>query len=348
VSRARQIGVSGAVLCAVAALFAAPELYVPGLALLLAATVAPAWVILAARGAEVKLNVNAATLSEGEPLQLTVRVSRGWLPFPGCAFTPWPGWELSARPIGRDDQSTVAAIASHRGLQRIGPATVRISDPFGICTREVSSPALELLVLPRVYPVRLPARRRLAGQTRSLREAALEFDSLRPYVAGTPASRIHWPTVARTGALIERRLAPEADPRILVVLDAYRPQSEEALDEALRATASLCLHFAELGGCLLMLPDDQRPSVLGPDLIGWPSLHARLALIGPGAQPRREVYLNRGRTVVYVTASAAGGRGLTGRGWRVSPCPVPGRAVAFAVAGCSGQSYSEGVQAGAA
>jgi uncharacterized protein (DUF58 family) len=348
VSRARQIGVSGAVLCAVAALFAAPELYVPGLALLFAAAVAPAWVILAARGAEVKLSLNAAMLSEGEPLQLTVSVSRGWLPFPGSAFTPWPGWELPARPLGRRDQSTVAAIASHRGLQHIGPATVRISDPFGICTREVSSPAVELLVLPRVHPVTLPARWRLAGQTRSLREAALEFDSLRPYVAGAPASRIHWPTVARTGTLIERRLAAEADPRILVVLDAYRPHSEEALNETLRAAASLCLHFAELGGCLLMLPDDHRPTVLGPDLIGWPTLHARLALIGPSAQPRRGAYLGGGRTIVYVTASPAGGRGLAGRGWRVSPCPVPGRPVAFAIAGCSGQSYSEAVQAGAA
>jgi len=348
VSRARQIGAYGAALCVLAALLAAPELYVPGLALLLAAAVAPAWVILAARAAEVKLSVTAATLSEGEPLQLTVSVSRGWLPFPGSAFTPWPGWELPARPVHRHDERTVSAIASHRGLQRIGPASVQVSDPFRIFTRVVSSPTLEVLVLPRVHPVRLPARGRLAGQTRSLREAALEFDSLRPYVAGTPASRIHWPTVARTGALIERRLAAEADPRIVVVIDAYRPHSEEALDEALRAAASLCLHFAALGGCLLMLPDDRRPSVLGPELIGWPALHTRLALIEPSTQPRRELYLNRGRTIVYVTAAAAGGRWLTGRGWRVSPCPVPGRPVAFAIAGCSGQSYGEGVQAGAA
>ena len=53
--RAASIGAAGAALCALAALFAATALYVPGIALLLVATLAPAWVSLGAFGASLEL-----------------------------------------------------------------------------------------------------------------------------------------------------------------------------------------------------------------------------------------------------------------------------------------------------
>ena len=53
--------------------------------------------------------------------------------------------------------------------------------------------------------------------------AEVEMESLRPYREGAPASRIHWPTVARFGSLMERRLLADSDSHPLVVLDATRP-----------------------------------------------------------------------------------------------------------------------------
>ena len=49
---------------------------------------------------------------------------------------------------------------------------------------------------------------------------ATEVDGLRPYRQGTPASRIHWPALARGAGLLERRLRADTDSRPLVVVDA--------------------------------------------------------------------------------------------------------------------------------
>ena len=109
-------------------------------------------------------------------------------------------------------------------------------------------------MLPRIEPVTAPGgggagagpgRARhapgLSGRRLDASLAELEIDGLRPYREGAPASRIHWPTVARRGEMLERRLVAELDSAPLVVLDRSAPASEEALDSAVRAAASLCV-----------------------------------------------------------------------------------------------------------
>ena len=51
----------------------------------------------------------------------------------------------------------------------------------------------------------------------------LELDGLRPYRQGAPATRIHWPTVARRGEMVELRLVAGADRLPLIALDSCRP-----------------------------------------------------------------------------------------------------------------------------
>ena len=95
------------------------------------------------------------------------------------------------------------------------------------------------------------------GRAGSEALAAVDLDGLRPYRPGTPASRIHWPAVARGAGLIERRLQADGDARPLVVLDARTPASAgragvDLLDAAVRAAASLVLEFsarAEAAAC---------------------------------------------------------------------------------------------------
>jgi uncharacterized protein (DUF58 family) len=170
--------------------------------------------------------------------------------------------------------------------------------------------------------------------------AELELDALRPYRPGTPASRIHWPTVARRGEMIERRLIADVDLRPLVVLDPRRPPSEEALDMAVRAAASLTVHLARGGGCALLLPGDRRPSDVDPELRSWPPLHARLALVEAEDGPPVAARVERAGAVFWVAAAAstppAGlARAAAAVRYLVTPAANGEGRAEFTVAGCT-------------
>ncbi len=111
---------------------------------------------------------------------------------------------------------------------------------------------------------------------------------------------------------------------------------------AVRAAASLCLHLAPAGGCALHLPGEARPLGVDRRLGGWPSAHARLALVeaddGPPLAARRA---HRGLTIrVSALTEPPGARELAriaaGSSHLVAPVEVPSLAPAFSVAGCNG------------
>jgi uncharacterized protein (DUF58 family) len=340
VRRARDLGLGGALLCALAVALGTPALNVPGLALLLAAIVAPAWVALSAARAEVSLHSTTLTAYEGESVRLTLEVHRGRLPFPDARLVPWPGAGAVALPGRGHGPLELSAVVSRRGPHTLGPARLRVADPLGICERELASAQHELLVLPRIHPVNAPALARLDGRDAAAgrrRSAPAELDGLRPYLSGGASSRIHWPTVARTGALMERGVNAEVEEPSVVVLDASHPASEESLDQALRAVASLCVHLARRGGCRLLLPGDRRATSIAADLRGWPAQHARLALVRPGGGPGQLGRRLAGGTILYVTAASVGAPAIRGRCYRIGPHALAGVGVAFTVAGCSAQ-----------
>ena len=345
----------GVALVLAAATFDTPSLYVPGVALALIALVAIAWVRLAARGAAVLRAPGPATIVEEEPYPLRLEMRTGILPPPGGELLePLLGWPLSIG--GRWSRRVRINVRfERRGRRRLEPATLVIRDPLHLQVRELHGEGGgELLVLPRIEPVRAagggagqgvhaadPSGRGSTGLQWTLAE--LEIDGLRPYREGSPASRIHWPAVARTGEMLERRLVADADSAPLVVLDATRPASEGALDMAVRAAASLCIELARAGGCAALLPGDRRPVALGPELGGWPQLHARLALVEACAAPPALTRTARGGAVFWVSACDARRppRGLdrlpaAGR-YLVTPAPLPSYRTVFTVAGCSGQ-----------
>jgi uncharacterized protein (DUF58 family) len=340
VKRARDLGLAGVLLCALAALLGTPALNVPGIGLLLAAIVAPSWVLWSAARSEIRLHSTAVSVYEGESVTLTLDLRRGRLPFPDARLVPWPGAAAVALPTGRSGRLELSAVLSRRGPQALGPARLRVADPLGVCARELSSTQHELLVLPRVHPVNAPALARLdrrdasAGRAHS---APSELDALRPYLPGAASSRIHWPTVARTGELMERAVIAETDEPSLVVLDASNPASEEDLDQALRAAASLCVYLARRGGCRLLLPGDTRAASIPADLRGWAAQHARLALVRSGSAAPRLRRRQAARTILYVTAATSGVSTLRGRYYRVAPHALAGVGVAFTVAGCTAQ-----------
>jgi hypothetical protein len=185
-------------------------------------------------------------------------------------------------------------------------------------------------------------------------------DGLRPYRPGTPASRIHWPALARGAGLIERRLRADGDSRPLVVLDARcgpaggEVDAGEVLDAAVRAAASLTLELARRGGCRLLLPGERRAVPVESDLAGWPGVHARLALVEGGVAERPPVLGPGAKAgpVLYVAAQALERlpAAISGAGARscllVLPAGVPapaGATLSFEVCGCRGYALRTAV-----
>jgi uncharacterized protein (DUF58 family) len=333
----------GAVLCLLAAAFAAPALFVPGIALVLLAAAALAGTALAARGVRLEREPRVASVQEGERVALTLRVRAGPLAR-GGELVLAPGAEPVALRGRGGAPLQLAARAGRRGVHLLGPSTLRLGDPFGIARRELASPVTEVLVLPRIEPIprRLLAPIAGSGRERRMRSrhaAAAEADGLGPYRPGAPATRIHWPAVARTGTLLERRLTGESERLPLVVLDARSPASAEALDASVRAAGSLAVALATLGGCSLLLPGEQRAHALDPQLGVWPALHARLALVGAGGEVARAV-ATRAPIVLWVTAASRPephARAGAGARLLVTPFPLPGVRVMLEVAGCAVQ-----------
>jgi uncharacterized protein (DUF58 family) len=344
-SRALRAAGFGVLLCIGGGAFDLPSLYVPGAGMILIGLGAASWVWLAAYGADVVRETGPPTIQEEQPYPIKLRVKQGLLPPPTAQLIePVIGRELSAREQ-RARQVRVNVRFSRRGRRTLEPARLVIRDSLSLAVREASSDAAEVLVLPRIEPVVVGAASGLAGMepvSGALTEAAaeLELHSLRPYRAGAPASRIHWPTVARTRVMMERRLVAESDARPLVVLDPSNPPEPEALDRAVRATASLVVHLArQAHGCSLLLPGQRRPVDIDAEQRGWPAIHVRLALLEAreGAPSSRR--LERSAALYWVSAGRSSLPPSVKRSagsYFITPEPVSGRVPAFTVAGCAG------------
>jgi uncharacterized protein (DUF58 family) len=347
----------GVALCLAGATFDTPSLYVPGVALIVIAAGATAWVLLAASGAAIDRRPGPHTVVEGDPYPLRIEVRSGVLPPPGGELVePLLGWPI---PIaGRWSRRVRINVRfSRRGRRVLEPGRLVIRDPLRLFTREVVDGRRdEVLVLPRIEPVTAPGGGGagagdhggagidpgVLGRRLDASMAELEIDGLRPYREGAPASRIHWPSVARRGEMLERRLVAELDSAPLVVMDASAPANEESLDQAVRAAASLCVHLAHVGGCAVLLPGDRRPIEIGHDMGAWPGVHVRFALVEAGAPPSAASLGPRGGALIWVTgadllsAPRALERVPAGARIVVAPSALPGVRALFEVAGCTG------------
>jgi uncharacterized protein (DUF58 family) len=361
VRRAAAVGIAWLALILVALLFDAAPLFVPGVALVGLAVVGPAWVQLAARAATIERRLESERVVEDEPIEATIEVSSGHWGLPGAAVLD----PLAGKPVpihapmslisgGRTASVRIVACFPRRGVRRIDPPTLIVSDALELARVVRVSPgrAQEILVLPRTERVRwIPGAgekwRRAAGAAAIEPMGATEVDGLRPYRHGTPASRIHWPALARGAGLLERRLRADTDSRPLVVVDARGSGPPEHLDAAVRAAASLVLELGTRVGCGLLLPGEHRPLEVEPDLGAWPIAHARLALVEGGPETRAPSLAQGARSaqVVYVAAMAQTRLpiGLAGAGVRaavvVVPKPLasqPTHDATFEVAGCIG------------
>ena len=349
----------GLLLLLCAATFAMRSLYIPGLAFLVLGAGFAAWVAGAARGARLLRESGPGTVEEDTPWPLRIVVRHGLLPPPGGEVVEpllREPLRLSRMPVGRDGHRRVRVEVrfGRRGRRSIEACRLIVRDPLALATREIEcgGDQREVLVLPRIEPV-VPVegggapgvrnRGREGGDAGGAARAPapeMELDVLRPYRPGAPATRIHWPTLARTGELMERRFVADPRARALIVVDSHDPVGERELDSAVRAAASLAYHLARGGGCGVLLPGDRRATMLRPDMRSFAEVHARLALLEPAAAPVTISRRPGAAQIVWVTASHAipALPSRLGAGWVVAPHPLAAGAPAeFRVGGCIGQ-----------
>ena len=338
----------GTALTVVGLVFGLAAALVCGIALLALALGAVAWVELASIGGRLERRPGPSRLEESEPYPLRIALRRTLLPPPGGELTD-PLLDLSV-PVGprwtREVEREVWLESPGRRL--LHPARLVVRDPLGLWQRALESERTDdVVVLPRVDPVRWTgpgadphgqsAGSGSASDATSRRGglAQFEVDGLRPYREGSPASRIHWPAVARTGQMIERRLIAGGEPRPLVVFDPRGGTDPTDRERAMRAAASLCVELARSGGCELLVPGERRPLSIDPALRAWPEAHVRIAVSDPQSGPMMPASMT-GAAVLWVTAGRslppslrrlrAGSFLITPRGSR--------RTAEFRVSGC--------------
>lgn len=123
-------------------------------------------------------------------------------------------------PAGGRGEEPASWTFPERGLARAERMRLSSRFPFGLVTRwhEVDVPA-EILVYPGISRGRVLAGDQGLGdatQARPAREGVGDLAGLRPYQAGDPVRRLHWPTAARTQALWIVLRAAEAGGQVVV------------------------------------------------------------------------------------------------------------------------------------
>ena len=186
--------------------------------------------------------------------------------------------------------------AEARGRYRIGPLSVRLTDPFGLCELARSfTTSDELVVTPVVHP--LPAVR-LGGDwtgggdaaSRSVAVSGTDDAATREYRYGDDLRKVHWRSTARVGELMVRREEQPFQSRATLLLDgraaAHRGEGPgSSFEWAVSAVASVGVGLSSAGFTLSLLRDSG--SSLAPT--GAPLTEGllldTLATVSPSAAP---------------------------------------------------------------
>jgi uncharacterized protein (DUF58 family) len=157
--------------------------------------------------------------------------------------------------------------ADVRGRYRVGPLSVRLSDPFGLVelTRSFAS-VDDLIVTPIVShlpPVRLGGDWAGGGEStsRSVAVSGSDDAATREYRHGDDLRKVHWRSTARVGELMVRREEQPFQSRATLLLDtravAHRGEGPgSSFEWAVSAAASIAVALTRSGFALRLVSDD--------------------------------------------------------------------------------------------
>ena len=182
--------------------------------------------------------------------------------------------------------------AEVRGRYRVGPLSVRLTDPFGLCelTRSFASTD-ELVVTPVISAlpsVRLDGDWAGGGASvaRSVAVSGSDDAATREYRHGDDLRKVHWRSTARVGELMVRREEQPFQSRATLLLDsrahAHRGDGPgSSFEWAVSAVASIGVSLARSGFALRVVGDGGLDLVPG----GLPVTEGVLLDALAGAQP---------------------------------------------------------------
>jgi uncharacterized protein (DUF58 family) len=216
-----------------------------------------------------------------------------------------------------------------RGLYRVGPLRLTVTDPLGLArTTRLAGGSTALHVHPRVHALRVD-RGRGDETHHSRHRGGGDLDRLTAYVAGDDVRHIHWPTSLRTGSPVVRLTTLDRAGDLVVVLDTDRSSypDDAAFEEAVELAASLALGDPSPGIPVAFRVSNARAA--------WPvasrrnrrDLLDRLAEVrtttaaAGGRGPDRRRRRPGSRSIVAVTGADTGGSSPAKRGGRRAPSP---------------------------
>ncbi len=195
-------------------------------------------------------------ITAGSPVKLRLLLERSRFGAPKASVVdrlPGPrGFEFSQ--TRKRSRIEVPLTFARRGVYTLGPAEVRVADPFGLLRfAKRDSETTEVVVYPQVHELRgFPLRggNVEAGTTGSRGRRGEEFANLREYRRGDDRRHIHWKSLARTGELFVKEFSLQAPRRHTVALDLRREglrTQENEIEDAVSAAASVLTHLAGEG-----------------------------------------------------------------------------------------------------
>lgn len=231
------------------------ELYVLGAAAMALVVLALAWVRRRPPALSVARHLRPARTSVGTLARVDVELeNRGSRTSPVVTVIDevagTVGAHLIAAPVpaGSTLHLGYRLPTAQRGLLRVGPLRLELTDPFGLARRIVPGVGEAVLtVLPAIDPLDTGPigggrHEPLNGlSTRSMAARGIEdLATLRPYVVGDDLRRVHWPSSARVDGLVVRRDEEHWQGHLTVVLDT-RPDAMDpaCFERAVSAAASL-------------------------------------------------------------------------------------------------------------
>jgi uncharacterized protein (DUF58 family) len=170
---------------------------------------------------------------------------------------------------------TYTIVPQSRGRYAIGPLSIDRTDAFGLTRRRVVLDGRdELLVAPEIEDLRSPTEAASvtsigSARSRQLLRSGEEYYTMRGYQEGDDLRRIHWPSVARTGALMIRQEEASRRASGLIYLDTREsmlgPARSPAFERAVSCAGSVGALFARSGFALRLGADELPIAPVGED-----------------------------------------------------------------------------------